>query len=211
VENRIGNPVKQMRQILVMAVNMLVAAMVAASVFAYYPLQLTIKPTSPPVVFAEGSNANKTDLSETIEVGIEPGGSGITITIHPSYHVTYYKNVTIIQNNDSKAYTLYLVIDSSSGGLPAGSQVVLYIYDQNSGRSLSGYPEPQPKVGTYISSVDLTSGGDTPIQIGTIGSGDTWEVDIWVYIPPGSGISDNSASATFSCHLVATPSDETPP
>jgi len=47
VENRIGNPVKQMRQILVMAVNMLVAAMVAASVFAYYPTTANHKANEP--------------------------------------------------------------------------------------------------------------------------------------------------------------------
>ncbi|MEM0247979.1 MAG: hypothetical protein QXT53_02585 [Ignisphaera sp.] len=61
-----------------------------------------------------------------------------------------------------------------------------------------------------ISSVDLLSQStDTPILLGTLGGGKHWEIDFLVYIPEGTKIT--GTSATFSMHIVYTPSDETPP
>ncbi|MGC9115289.1 MAG: hypothetical protein ACP5HH_04730, partial [Fervidicoccaceae archaeon] len=83
----------------------LVAAAVFASVFVYYPVSVAATPTAPPVIFAEGSNANKADLyGNTITVSISQANTSLSITVHPTYQKTYYKNITLIKNLDSNAY-----------------------------------------------------------------------------------------------------------
>ncbi|MEM0026676.1 MAG: hypothetical protein QXD38_01925 [Ignisphaera sp.] len=55
----------------------------------------------------------------------------------------------------------------------------------------------------------MSQSTDTPILLGTLGGGKHWEIDFLVYIPEGTKIT--GTSATFSMHIVYTPSDETPP
>ncbi|MEM1624412.1 MAG: hypothetical protein QXP95_02310 [Candidatus Nezhaarchaeales archaeon] len=206
------------RGVLASVLILIVAAFAAASVFAYYPFQLTVSPVSPPVTFEYGSNANQDDLGSTgsssnrIEVSISrPSNTSVTVKIHPTYNTTYYKNVTLLRNSDSKAYNVYLIISEKQENLPSGSEVYLIVYSSNATRNLIKYPNPRPEAGTYVNITNnlVTTNTNTPTFIGTLGVGAVWEFDFLVRIPEGSSI--EGASATFKMHIVYTPSAETPP
>jgi hypothetical protein len=176
-----------------------------AAVFSYYPVSITISPVSPPVYFEEGENANQDDLGagNTIAVTVGSSSTSVSITIHPTYQVTYYKNVTLIVNSDtSKAYNISLRV-ATAASLPSGASAVVYVYSKGASRSLSGYPKPTPS--GYVKSVDLTSTGTT--WIGYLSGGSAYEIDIYVYIPEGT----SPSSTTAELLLIASPSSESPP
>jgi hypothetical protein len=76
-------------------------SIVNASVFVYYPINLTISPQEPPVVFSAGSNANKRDLGDkTITVSTSNSGTSLTIEVHPTLQRNYYYDIAKIENND---------------------------------------------------------------------------------------------------------------
>jgi hypothetical protein len=188
-----------------------------ASVFSYYPAQVSVAPTSPPVYFALGENAGNSDLGSgnTITLTLGTNGSSGSITIHPTYQVTYYKNVTVIVNSDTKAYNVYIRVTSSItlptgsgsaiGTSPTSGMAKLYIYSKGASRSLTGFPTPAPS-GSYIAVVDLTTTGTT--SVGSLNAGSAYEIDIYIYIPEGASL---PSSLTASIMLIATPSSETPP
>jgi hypothetical protein len=163
-----------------------------ASVFVYYPMTITTTAVEPPVVFDEGSNANQADLgSNTIGVSISSQNTSITITLHPTYQNTLYKNVSLIKNLDTKAYNVYIRVLTPLS-LPSSSSAVLQI------RSLDG--------ATVIATVDLLSTGTT--SIGSLAAGDAWSM--WVnYIIPEQSSPPPTTSATLQ--LIYTPSSESPP
>lgn len=185
-------------------------SLVAAGVFTYYPTTVSVSPTAPKVIFQAGSNAGNPDLSDNIDVSISQNSTSATVTVHPTYQTSYYMDVLRIKNSDTKAYNVYLSIEEAANALPTGSKVVLYVYTSGRSRDLSGWDKPVPKSDTYVASVDLTATStDTPVSIGTLNSGSTWELDILVYIPEGTSIKD--ASATFNLYLISTPESLTPP
>jgi hypothetical protein len=164
-----------------------------ASVFVYYPMTITTTVVDPPVVFDYGSNANQADLqgSNTISVSISSQNTSITITLHPTYQNTLYKNVSLIKNLDTKAYNVYIRVLTPLS-LPASSVATLQI------RSLDGT--------TIIASVDLLSTGTT--SIGSLAAGGIWSM--WVsYTIPEQSSPPPTTSATLQ--LIYTPSSETPP
>jgi len=111
----------------------LAATAVFASVFVYYPVQIQASPAAPPVIFSEGSNANQRDLgSNTIAVTISQASTSLSVTVHPTYQVTYYKDIAVIKNtdnsnpyyiafrvntpaSDSNLQSAYLIVKDSSG------------------------------------------------------------------------------------------------
>ena len=194
-----------------LAILALAMSLVAASVFTYYPITLAVQPTGMKVVFDLGSNANQPDVSGNIQVSVGQNNTSVQIIIHPTYQVTYYKNITLIKNTDMKGYNVYLVVDDFSKSLPANSKVVLYVYNLGAARNLQGWSASNlAPVSGYVRSIDLSSPtSDQVIHIGTLNSGGVWEIDILVYIPEGTTI--DGASATFNMYLVASPSSETPP
>ena len=202
------------KTIVIATIGLMILALVAASIFAYYPLQLQIQPVAPPIVFALGSNAGQPDLgsSNTITVTLGTNNTSVNITIHPTYHTTYYKNVTLIKNTDSRAYNVFLVLDDVTNDLPANSTVYLIVYSSGATRSLgTGYPEPQVPSG-YVAFVNLTAiSTGSRVSIGSLSSGSTWEIDFMVFIPEGTRLT--GASATFKMHIAYTPGpgSETPP
>jgi hypothetical protein len=178
-----------------------------AAVFSYYPVSIAISPVSPPVYFELGSNANQDDLAgNTITVSVGSSGTSVSITIHPTYQVTYYKNVTLIVNNDSKAYNISLRVATPATGLPSGASAVVYVYSKNATRSLSEYPTPEPPSGQYVKNVSLTSTGTT--YIGYLSGNSTYEIDIYVYIPEGTSLPSSISAGLL---LIASPSSESPP
>ena len=186
---------------LILVAGLMAMVFVAASVFAYYPLSITVSLIEPPVKFITGSNSNQDDLgsdnfgqSYTITVNLGSNNTSASVTIHPTYQKTYYKDVLRINNSDSKAYNVSIRVESMKG-FPAGSYIKLKIYNSGASRAV----EP-------IKTVSLTP-TDT-VNIGMLNRESTWEVDIEVYIPEGTTL---PLSATASLQLIYTPSNEKPP
>jgi hypothetical protein len=138
-------------------------------------------------------------------VTIGSNGASLSFTVHPTYRTCYWKNITIIKNGDSKAYNIYLRVDTPVSGI-SGATVKIYVYNKGAARSLSGYPTPTPTSGTYVAYVDLTTTGTT--LIGQLSGGSTFEIDVYTYILEGSTL---PSSASASLLLIYTPSGETPP
>ena len=162
-----------------------------ASVFVYYPMTINTIAVAPPIVFEEGSNAGEEDLGgNTIEVSISPQGTEITITLHPTYQETLYKDIALIRNLDTRAYNVYIRVLTPLD-LPTGSSAVLEI--RRSG-------------GVLIASVDLLSTGTT--FIGSLDAGDEWSIWVLYTIPEQSSPPDPTSAIL---RLIYTPSSETPP
>jgi hypothetical protein len=174
-----------------------------SSVFVYYPIIATIQPVTPPVKLGYGSNAGRPDLSNTISVTIGSNNASATITIHPTYQVSYYRNITIITNTDSKAYKVMLNVSSTMNGLPTNSKAKLYVFAKGHARGFSGWPieNLEPASGNYITSLDLTTTSTTSEF--TLNANDIVEIDILIYIPEGTS---PPSSATANIYLRYTPS-----
>ncbi|MEM2697985.1 MAG: hypothetical protein QXF17_01550, partial [Ignisphaera sp.] len=109
----------------------------------------------------------------------------------PTYQENYYKNVTVITNSDDNAMNVYLIFDSVSSNLPT---VKLFVYEGT----------------TKVTVLDIASQSiGTPIRVGQIASGKTWQIDLYVKIPEGTSIT--GAQYQVTARLVYTPSSETPP
>ena len=174
------------------------------SVFVYYPVTVNLSPVSPPIKFLDGSNANQNDLggggspytSNTIGVTIGSDGASLTLTLHPTKQYNYYRNVSLIQNTDGKAYYITVRVNTAAS-LPAGSQARLLIYDRPSGGSL-------------VANVNLLATGDTSASATISASGNPgsiWRIDLYIFIPEGASVSATSSSL----QLIYSPSSETPP
>ncbi|WP_048163365.1 hypothetical protein [Thermogladius calderae] len=194
------------RRILALVAVAVFTSIVFASVFVYYPVSVAVSPVAPPVYFEYGTNANQPDLggANTIAVNLGSNKTSLEITIHPTYQVSYYKNISLIVNGDSKTYYVTLKVVTTASGLPANSKLVLYVYSKGAARSLSGHPTPTPS--GYHTSLDLTTTSQTP-QI-AITAGNAIELDVYVYIPEGYQL---PASVNAQLLLVYSPSTETPP
>jgi len=179
----------------------LVLAFAYAHVMSYYPVNVTLVPSAPKVVFAPGSNAGQTDIDgSTIGVSIGANSTNLTLTLHPTYETTYYENITLIENTDTTTTYSVNITVSQALSLPAGSKAYLIIYNKGATRSLAGWPVPLPASGTYVAMVDLTQTGTT--AIGSLAAGGVWEVDLLVYIPEGT----TPTTTTAELYLVASPS-----
>ncbi len=165
------------------------ASIAFASVFVYYPVSVSVSPVAPPIVFEEGSNANQPDLGgNTITVTLGANQTSASITVHPTYQTTYYKNITVIKNTDTaNAYYITIRVNTALPADYAGSQLII-------------------QTGTGSVAVDLTATGDT--VIGQIPAGGSWEIDLSFSIPEGSRL---PAAATASIQLIYSNSAETPP
>ena len=174
------------------------------SVFVYYPVTVNLSPVSPPIKFLDGSNANQNDLggggspytSNTIGVTIGSDGASLTLTLHPTKQYNYYRNVSLIQNTDGKAYYITIRVNTPAS-LPSGSAARLLIYNAPSG-------------GTKVADVNLLATGDTSASATISASGNPgsiWRIDLYIFIPEGASVSATSASL----QLIYSPSSETPP
>ena len=188
------------------AVTLILTISIAyANVFVYMPIEVKLQPVSPPVRFDLGSNANKPDLGpgNTITVNLDASNTSLDITIHPTFRVSYYKNISIVINTDSKAYYLYFRVVTAAT-LPSGGVAKLCIYPANATRSLSGWPDPD--VPSSVTCISLTSTNtSSPL---TLNAGDKIEIDVYVKIPPAASLPSQTSA---QIHLIYTPTQETPP
>jgi len=169
-----------------------------ASVFVYYLVTVNLSPVNPPIKFIGGSNANQSDLggSNTIGVIIGPNSTSLTLYLHPTIQHNYYRDVSRIENTDSKAYYITVRVNTPAG-LPSGSVARLLIYDAPSG-------------GSIAIDVNLLTTEDTPTPPASpvaIPAGAVWRIDLYILIPE-----DSDPSGTYAeIQLIYSPSDETPP
>ncbi|MGB9828431.1 MAG: hypothetical protein ACPLSM_07935 [Thermosphaera sp.] len=116
------------KYILGLTVATILASIVFASVFIYYPAIVQVSPTSPPVIFVEGSNSNQRDLYGTIiSTIIDATGTSASVTLHPTYQRTYYSDVLRIKNLDSQVYYVKVNIHSTiTDGNLARAKLLFY-------------------------------------------------------------------------------------
>jgi len=192
-----------MKKLYLLAILALALAVANAAVFVYYPMSVTLQPSKPAVYFLPGSNANKPDImygaGNTIAVTIDSAGAQASITVHPTYQRTYYKEVLNITNQDTQAYYVWLIIDNPINVGGNLTSATLYVKDAN---------------GNTVKTVDLSQTG--PILIGQIPGGATWRIDLEFQITGyGNNGSPNQApilsDTSATLRLAYTPSSETPP
>jgi len=193
------------RVALLVAVAVLLA-IVNAAAFAFYPVSLSLSTVSPPVYSSEGSNAGQPDLggsteagtytSNVIEVTIGSDGTSADITVHPTYRRVYYRNVTVVINQDGKAYNVWLRITDALEDAKILS-AKLYLKDS---------------AGTTVLTADLKATGD--YGSASLPAGGKLYADIELQIDATGGSYDTPPSLTdtaASLQLIYTPSSETPP
>lgn len=184
------------RNVLIPVLALLATTLALASVFTYYPLTIRALPVAPGVVFEPGSNAREPDIGvgNFIEVVIGDNATSASLTIHPTYQENYYKDIIRIRNGDDDAMRIFLIFTSLNNLLPSGSVIKIFFYEG----------------ATKVKELDITNPTlNTPINIGVLSSGTTWQIDVYVYIPEGYSIANAQYSA--GAKLVSTPSGETPP
>jgi len=223
--NLIINNEGRKRRIVTPLIALLIAVVISiafASVFVYYPMEVTLEPKSPPVYFDKGTNYNQDDLwsGNKISVLIGSNGGSLIVTVHPTYQTAVYKSVAKIVNRDSKAYDVYINVRTSITPSITGTGSAfstqsdssdIKICFVSSSRSTSGFPTPgyTADYGCY----SLQSTGLKKIE--SLPAGGSWDIDLYVYIPEGaSGIT--SSTFTAQIHLIYTPynqqlSSEQPP
>ncbi|RLE98970.1 MAG: hypothetical protein DRJ57_03040 [Thermoprotei archaeon] len=172
----------------------LTAAM--ASVFAYYPVSLSIQGAAPPIELEAGGNAGQADLSGTIDVTVGANKTSLTVTLHPTYQTTYYKDIARIRNTDT-ANTYYVwirVVTPTTPALPSGSTAQLIV---------------KTSAGGTAATVDLTTSGTTgPI---TLSAGDYLQLDFKFSIPEGVQLSSFQGVTASIEVIYSTQSAEAPP
>lgn len=186
-----------------LAVALAALSIAFASVFVYDPVTATVAPVSPPVTFSPGSNAGRPDLGNNIiEVSVGTNGTSASVTVHPTYRTTLYKDVLRVGNNDAtKSYNVWVKVEAPLT-LPPGSIARLCFV--SSSRSLTIFP---PDYSVDVKCVDLLTAG-LKEEVGNLGSGGVWQIDVFIHIPEGVAL---PSSTTANIALVYTPSTETPP
>lgn len=146
------------RTLMVLALLLLPVAAAFAGVFTYYPLTVTVEPTTTaPFIFQRGSNADRVDLSGSIEVKLRGGNTSASVKLHPSYQITYYKDVLQIVRKTNQWDRFYILVNSTG----ASGVAKMILYSSN---------------GAKLVEVDLVSTGVVgPITIGSVD--DYCEVD----------------------------------
>ena len=188
------------KKLLTIVLIALALAVVNASVFTYYPVNITLAPQQPPLIFKYGSNTKKHDLwGTTITADIGAANTSLTLTVHPTYQTTYYKDIARIKNQDSSnSYYVAIKVNTPFTG---PTKANLIIYDSS---------------GNKIKEVDLLSTG-TPTWFGPISAGSEWSIDLEITIPePQTGSYSSSpptiSKPTASIQLIYSPQNtENPP
>ncbi|PUA33678.1 MAG: hypothetical protein B7O98_04500 [Zestosphaera tikiterensis] len=178
----------QKRTLLALAALAIAVAVVNASVFAYYQIDVTITGVQPPVVFVAGNNANKADLGagNSIAVALGANSTSAAITIHPTYQHTYYHDVLKVNNIDrNKAYYVAFKVTSAISSWPSDSVAKMIIYSSG---------------GSKVTDVDLKANSDTG-WIGLLDANDYYRIDFYIYYPEGNQL----PGGTVQVQLIYSP------
>lgn len=123
---------KKLYEITLLIIFSTLIGIVNASIFVYYPINTQISPKAPPIIFKYGSNTGRTDLrGTTITATMGDANTSLTITIHPTYQKTYYKDIARINNTDENHayYVMLNVINSLTNTKILNAK--LYLYEGN--------------------------------------------------------------------------------
>lgn len=174
-----------------MAMAMLVA-IVNAAVFGYYPITLSVTGVQP-IQFEAGTNAGNPDLGDgnTIVVTLGPNLASADITLHPTYHKTYYKNVLKVNNLDSvKSYYIGIKVNTALSGFTIAK---MHVYDSTHT--------------TLIGSFDLTTTG-ADYWYGPLSAGSNYIIDFEFVYPEGSPL---PSGVSASIELIFSPQNTEAP
>ena len=173
----------------------ILASAVFASVFVYYPVNISIRPVAPPVKFAAATNSNGTDLGgNIINVTLGKNQTSAMIEIHPTYQWTYYKDILKITNEDpgSTPYYVYLKVDGINLTVVPGAALWIVVSDG---------------VSTYTAQITGPGLYNISDTLGTLSAGEEWFVSLVTLYPEGEPLVHLGVNAT----LVYSPSSESPP
>jgi hypothetical protein len=165
-------------------------SIVNASVFVYYPINLTISPQQPPVVFSAGNNANVSDLwGETITVITSNSNTSLTIKVHPTLQRNYYYDIAKIKNNDD-SNTYYIKFRVTTPINDSGVNEAYLIIN-----------------GDYDNKIDLKNGGVQPSVWITLNSSSVFRVDLYIVLNSFEG-GDITVGVDL---IISTTNTESPP
>ena len=186
--------------VLVVSVFSILMSLAIAHVITFFPIVAQVSPTAPKVVFGYGSNSNQPDVDSNITVNIYQG-TRLELAIHPTYETTYYENISVINNTDTKAWTVTLKVVQPLTNLPTDARAYLYIYDSGATRTFdySNFAEGLVLPTGYLYQLDLTQ---TSSLTFTINPGTVYEIDVLVYIPDNETL---PSSGTAVVSLEASP------
>ncbi len=199
------------RDIFIAAVAVALALAISiayANVFVYMPIEVKLEPVAPPVYFEYGSNAGKPDIGSgnNIIVSLGPSKESLAVTIHPTYEVSYYKNISIIVNTDNKVYYLSFKVEEPAI-LPPGSVAYLCVYESNAPRKLWVSPANPRPIPIEVLCVYLLPYYANVAYEHVINANSKLELDIYVYIPQGVPLPSQTSA---KIHLIYTPTYEEP-
>jgi len=169
---------KKLYLLIALVVAAVAAVVVNAGIFAYRRMTASITVVQPVIVFDYGSNANQLDLwaGNIIAVALGPNNVSATITIHPTYQHTYYRNVTLVKNLDSTPYYVAFRVVTPVTGWPTDSAAKMIMYSS---------------AGTNVAEVDLKQPYTTD-WIGPLSVGDYYRIDFYIYYPEGYPLPSNT-------------------
>ena len=165
---------------------------VFASVFVYYPVSIAATPQAPPIIFSSGSNSNANDLrGQQITVSISQANTSLSITVHPTYQTTYYKNITVINNTDT-SNPYYIAFRVNSAATDTNLESANLIIKDSSGNQ--------------VATIDLKS--STTSNWSQIPKGAHYSVDLQIIYSAGSNDEynqDPGRGFTASLQLIYSP------
>jgi len=191
------------KSLYLMAGLALALALVNAAVFVYYPMSIGLSPQKPPVYFDLGSNANQKDLwGNTITVSLSEANTNLAVQVNPTYQDNYYKNITVIKNQDTNPddvyYILFNVTDTISDTNVTTAELIV-----------------SDSSGTPIATIDLKTNGVQPSSWITVNPGETLTVSLKITITPDSGVtystSPSLADGSAIVKLIYSPQNSESP
>ncbi|ALL00408.1 hypothetical protein Pyrde_0358 [Pyrodictium delaneyi] len=178
-----------------LAIVAVAAAGVSASVFVFYPGDVTAQYTEPPVKVFPGSNAGQRDLNGArINVAIGANQTSVSLALHPTYQITYYKNITFVKNLDTtNSYYVWFKTSQPTNFTVTNAYLKLIINDTSTGD-------------IYV--LDLTNSGDIVGPI-TLNAGANLTIDVQSYYPEGEALPAGVITAGFEI-IIGTVNEQPP-
>ncbi|MCE4603169.1 MAG: hypothetical protein F7B18_08295 [Desulfurococcales archaeon] len=156
------------------------AGIVLASVFVYNPITGQLVTTAPAIIFQPGTNAGQADLGgNTITVSLSPSQTSASVLLHPTYQITYYKDILEVNNTDTvNAYFILLRVTDPLNDAKV-TQAFAYLKDAG---------------GAVLATLDLTIAGTETTWI-QIPANTVYTLDFSFTIADGTGDSPGTAPA----------------
>jgi len=105
---------RRRRTILLLLALLGTLTVATATVFVYFPMNVSVNQQSPPITFELDTNAGQQDVGagNTIEVSLGANKTSATLTLHPTYQKTLYTDILQISNGDTIPYNVYIRVSN---------------------------------------------------------------------------------------------------